>query len=126
MRFLIFLRNLLNEKKEMTFAKNYLLNCVEGQGLLSHYLFDPLFTAETDIKYEGYVKIENSRVKKLKKMENIAIPNLFDYSLLPNLSSESKEKLARVRPETLGQASRIAGVRPTDIGVLALFLKSFP
>jgi tRNA uridine 5-carboxymethylaminomethyl modification enzyme len=89
-------------------------------------LIDSVFTAETDIKYEGYVKIENSRVKNLRKMENIAIPGHFDYSLLSNLSSESKERLGRVRPETLGQASRVAGVRPADIGVLALFLKSFP
>jgi tRNA uridine 5-carboxymethylaminomethyl modification enzyme len=58
-------------------------------------------------------------------MEDVVIPRLFDYSLLPNLSSESKEKLGRIRPETLGQASRVAGVRPADIGVLALFLKSF-
>ena len=58
-------------------------------------------------------------------MEDVVIPRLLDYSLLPNLSSESKEKLGRIRPETLGQASRVAGVRPADIGVLALFLKSF-
>ena len=106
--------------------KNYLISCSEGRKLLNNYLIDSAFTAETDIKYEGYVKIENSRVKSLRKMEDVAIPSLFDYSLLSNLSSESKEKLGRVRPETLGQASRIAGVRPADIGVLALFLKSFP
>ena len=105
--------------------KNYLINCSEGRKLLNDCLVDSAFTAETDIKYEGYVKIENSRVKNLRKMENVAIPGLFDYSLLPNLSSESKERLGRVRPETLGQASRVAGVRPADIGVLALFLKSF-
>lgn len=106
--------------------KNYLISCREGRKLLNDYLIDSAFTAETDIKYEGYVKIENSRVKNLRKMESVVIPYLFDYSSLPNLSSESKEKLERVRPETLGQASRIAGVRPADIGVLALFLKSSP
>ena len=106
--------------------KNYLISCKEGRKLLNDYLIDSVFTAETDIKYEGYVKIENSRVKNLRKMESVVIPYLFDYSSLPNLSSESKEKLESVRPETLGQASRIAGVRPADIGVLALFLKSSP
>jgi tRNA uridine 5-carboxymethylaminomethyl modification enzyme len=106
--------------------KNYLISCSEGRKLLNDCLIDSAFTAETDIKYEGYVKIENSRVKNLRKMEDVAIPRLFDYSLLSNLSSESKEKLGRIRPETLGQASRVAGVRPADIGVLALFLKSFP
>ena len=105
--------------------KKYLINCSEGRKLLNDCLIDSAFTAETDIKYEGYVKIENSRVKNLRKMEDVVIPRLFDYSLLPNLSSESKEKLGRIRPETLGQASRVAGVRPADIGVLALFLKSF-
>jgi len=60
------------------------------------------------------------------KMDDVKIPNLFDYSSLNNLSSESKEKLCRVKPETLGQASRIAGVRPSDIGILAICLKSSP
>ena len=59
-------------------------------------------------------------------MEHIKIPTDFDYNLLSNLSLESKEKLARVLPETLGQASRVAGVRPSDVGVLAIFLKSNP
>jgi tRNA uridine 5-carboxymethylaminomethyl modification enzyme len=57
-------------------------------------------------------------------MENIKIPNKFDYKALSNLSVESKEKLLRVLPETLGQASRIAGVRSSDVGILAIFLKS--
>ena len=57
-------------------------------------------------------------------MENIKIPNEFDYKALPNLSLESKEKLMRVLPETLGQASRIAGVRASDVGILAVLLKS--
>jgi len=105
--------------------KKYLKHCKGSEKFLESCLPDSIFTAETDIKYEGYVKIENSRVKNLKKMEAVTIPSLFDYSSLPNLSSESKERLERVRPETLGQASRIAGVRPSDIGVLALFLKSF-
>ena len=103
---------------------NYLTSCREGRRIVKKYLFDALFTAETDIKYEGYVKIENSRVKNLRKMDRVLIPSHFNYSSLPNLSSESKEKLGRVKPETLGQASRVAGVRPADIGVLALFLKS--
>ena len=103
--------------------KNTIFNCNQGKFILEKYPYESIFTAETDIKYEGYVKIENARVNKLMKMETVKIPNLFDYSSLTNLSSESKEKLCRVKPETLGQASRIAGVRPSDIGVLAIFLK---
>ena len=106
--------------------ENTIFNCNQGKFILEKYPYESIFTAETDIKYEGYVKIENARVNKLMKMETVKIPNLFDYSSLTNLSSESKEKLCRVKPETLGQASRIAGVRPSDIGVLAIFLKSTP
>ena len=96
---------------------------VDG-GLAKKYSDDALFTAETDFKYEGYVKIENMRVKKIKKMEGMKIPYKFDYNLLSGLSMESREKLMRTLPETLGQASRIAGVRPSDVSILAVFLKS--
>jgi tRNA uridine 5-carboxymethylaminomethyl modification enzyme len=106
--------------------KNTIFNCNQGKFILEKYPHESIFTAETDIKYEGYVKIENARVNRLMKMETVKIPSLFDYSSLTNLSSESKEKLCRIKPETLGQASRIAGVRPSDIGVLAIFLKSTP
>ena len=100
-------------------------NCV-NECLTKNHSHESIFTAETDIKYEGYVRIENMRVAKIKKMEHIKIPNKFNYNTLPNLSLESKEKLIRVMPETLGQASRIAGVRPADVGVLAIFMKSNP
>ena len=85
---------------------------------------ESIFSAETDIKYEGYVKIESQRVEKLGKMNCVKIPEGFDYSSINNISSESREKLMRIMPETLGQANRIAGVRPTDIGVLAVFLSA--
>ncbi len=88
------------------------------------YSSEALFSAETELKYEGYVKIENMRVEKLKRLETIKIPHEFDYNSLANLSTESREKLARVMPETLGQAARLAGVRPSDVGVLAIYLQS--
>ena len=90
--------------------------------LFSDFSYESIFSAETDIKYEGYVKIEAKRIEKVKKMENIKIPDNFDYKSINNISLESKEKLLRVLPETLGQASRIAGVRPSDVGVLAIYL----
>ena len=91
---------------------------------LDHSFSDAaLFTAETDIKYEGYVNIEAKRIEKLKKIEYLKIPADFNYNSLKNISNESIEKLVLIKPETLGQASRIAGVRPSDIGVLAVFLK---
>ena len=83
-----------------------------------------LIHSETDIKYKGYVKIENLRVAKIKKLDKILIPPQIKYESLMGLSSESREKLIRVQPETLGQASRLAGVRPSDIGILAIYLQS--
>ena len=106
--------------------KNSIYDECVAKDLIKNHSSESIFTAETDIKYEGYVKIENLRVEKIKKMEYIKIPNEFDYNLLSNLSLESKEKLIRVMPVTLGQASRVAGVRPSDVGVLAVFLKSNP
>ena len=85
----------------------------------SKYSNDVLFNVETHIKYEGYVKIELERIKRLSKLENTLIPKDTDYKLIKNLSNESREKLILVKPETLGQASRIAGVRSSDIMTLA-------
>tara|TARA_Y100000814_G_scaffold275124_1_gene234329 strand:- start:251 stop:1981 length:1731 start_codon:yes stop_codon:yes gene_type:complete len=82
-----------------------------------------LFTAETDIKYSGYVKIEKKRVNKIKNMENQNIPDNFNYNNITSLSNESRQKLNLVRPETLGQASRIDGVRSSDISLLCIMLK---
>ena len=83
-----------------------------------------LFTAETDILYRGYVNIENKRVKKIKQNESIKIPTNFNYQRILSLSTEARQKLSEVRPETLGQASRIGGVRTSDVAVLNLFLKT--
>ena len=100
---------------------NMYSDCVPKH-LLKNFSYESIFSAETDIKYEGYVKIEAQRIEKVRKMENIKIPDNFDYASINNISLESKEKLLHVLPETLGQASRIAGVRPSDVGVLAIYL----
>ena len=86
---------------------------------------DALFTAETDIKYEGYIAIEKKRVNKIRSMDNQIIPSGFDYSKIASLSNESRQKLSQVQPETLGQASRIAGVRSSDISLLCIMLKKY-
>ena len=90
---------------------------------LSSFSKNALFTAETDIKYSGYVQIEQKRVNKIKRMENQIIPEDFDYNTIASLSNESKQKLRQVRPETIGQASRIDGVRTSDISLLCIMLK---
>ena len=92
--------------------------------MLQNFSHEALFSSETDIKYEGYVKIENIRVSKIKKLEKILIPHQFKYNSLVGLSNESRERLIRVRPETLGQASRLAGVRPSDLAILAIRLQT--
>lgn len=90
---------------------------------LNGFRHDVLFTAETDLKYAGYIERENRRVDQMKSLEYIEIPKEFDFHKLNNISYESREKLSLIRPETLGQASRIAGVSPADVAVLSIYLK---
>ena len=82
-----------------------------------------MFIVETYIKYKGYVNIEEKKIQSLEKMESTCIPTRTDYNLIQNLSSEAREKLAAVQPETLGQASRIDGVRASDVSVLSVYIK---
>ena len=74
--------------------------------------------AEIEIKYSGYIEKEKKNANKLKRLENIKIPSSFNFNKLASLSFEAKEKLNKLRPETLAQASRISGVNPSDISVL--------
>lgn len=74
-------------------------------------------------KYEGYIEIQNKTARKVKKNEDRMIPENFNYSLLSSLSAETKERLSAVRPRTLGQASRIQGIKPSDIAVLTVYLE---
>ena len=78
--------------------------------------------AEIQIKYNGYIEREKETVLKLNKLEGIRIPKSFDYSKLNAISSESREKLNHIKPETIGQASRISGVSPSDINILLVFM----
>ena len=77
---------------------------------------------EIQIKYSGYIAKEKLNADKLKRLENIRIPDNFDYSQLKSLSTEAKLKLSEIRPVTISQASRISGVSPSDISVLLVFL----
>ena len=76
------------------------------------------FEIETTIKYAGYIENEKERIDKNKQLENFLIPCDFLYKNIPGLSAESIERLSSVKPETLGQASRIDGIRPTDITII--------
>jgi tRNA uridine 5-carboxymethylaminomethyl modification enzyme len=78
---------------------------------------------EIEIKYDGYIKKAYKEKEKLLKLEKKQIPENINYDLIKNLSSESRQKLKKVNPRTLGQASRISGVNPVDISILAIYLK---
>jgi len=78
--------------------------------------------AEIQVKYAGYIEKEKANADKLKRLENIRIPDDFDYMKLSSLSMEAREKLNEIRPATISQASRISGVSPSDISVLLVFL----
>ena len=78
--------------------------------------------AEINIKYKGYIEKEKENVAKLQRMENIKIPDNFDFSKVASLSSEALQKMNNTRPKNIAQASRISGVSPADINVLLIYL----
>ena len=79
--------------------------------------------SEVRIKYEGYIKRQIELINNQEKMENIKIPDFIDYKEIKQISTESKEKLIKIRPKTLGQALRIGGVKPADVSVLMVLIE---
>jgi len=78
--------------------------------------------AEIKIKYQGYIEREKMIADKMQRLESIKIRGRFDYNELQSLSTEARQKLTKIDPETLAQASRIPGVSPSDINVLLVLL----
>jgi tRNA uridine 5-carboxymethylaminomethyl modification enzyme len=97
----------------------YLPQLVEG---LASYDAETISLAEVNIKYRGYIEREQEMVDKMNRLEELALHDSLDYSKISSLSIESREKLSRLRPRTLGQASRISGVSPSDISVLLVHM----
>ncbi len=87
------------------------------------YTKDVIEQVEIDIKYAGYIEKEKKEIEKMKQLEEIKIPENIDYDKVINIANEAKEKLKKVLPISLGQASRISGVNPSDITMLAIYLK---
>ena len=79
---------------------------------------------EVETKYAGYIARENRRIEKVRELEHQTIALDFDYWALKTISYESREKLSRIRPESIAQASRIPGISPVDIAILAIGAKS--
>jgi tRNA uridine 5-carboxymethylaminomethyl modification enzyme len=79
---------------------------------------------EIEVKYEGYIQRQMEQIERLDQFEAQRIPIGFDYARIKSLSTEGREKLGKVKPESLAQASRISGVTPSDVSVLMVYLKS--
>lgn len=86
---------------------------------------DVIEQVNINIKYDGYIKRQLKQVEQFKKLENKRIPEDIDYNTVPSLSTEARQKLSRLRPISIGQASRIAGVSPADISVLLVYISQF-
>ncbi len=89
---------------------------------LGNYESEFIDTAEIDMKYEGYIERERERADKMNRLEDVRLFDHLDYEQLTSLSKEAREKLSQIRPETVGQASRISGVSPADISVLLVHM----
>ena len=91
--------------------------------LTKHMKEEILFEAETIIKYSGYINRQKEEIDKIKIYEDMIIPENFDYNNIKSLSNESREKFINIKPQTVGQAQRINGIRPSDISILLVYLK---
>jgi tRNA uridine 5-carboxymethylaminomethyl modification enzyme len=87
---------------------------------------DVVQQVEVALKYEGYIARQELEVAKLKNLEDKQIPSWLDYEKVPSLRTEARQKLTKIRPATLGQASRISGVSPSDVGILMVWMKQGP
>jgi tRNA uridine 5-carboxymethylaminomethyl modification enzyme len=94
-----------------------------GASKLPAWVRSEMKTVETEIKYSGYLDQQRRSMEKMRRAEKRAIPGWFDYSSVSGLSTEMKEILARVRPVTLGQASRIAGVTPAAVSLIHVYIE---
>ena len=100
-----------------TIAPDYLVKLAES-GMEN----EVLESAEIRIKYEGYIQREKIIAEKIKRLDRVRIPADIDYSELLSISTEGRQKLARINPETIGQAGRISGVSPSDVNILLMYL----
>ncbi|MEE9440257.1 MAG: tRNA uridine-5-carboxymethylaminomethyl(34) synthesis enzyme MnmG [Saprospiraceae bacterium] len=89
---------------------------------LAEYDAEVINLAEVTLKYEGYIKKEQEMVDKMNRLEEVKIYSDFDYNILQSLSAEAREKLSQIQPLTIGQASRISGVSPSDVAVLLVHM----
>jgi tRNA uridine 5-carboxymethylaminomethyl modification enzyme len=89
---------------------------------LAGFSREVLEQVEIQVKYDTYIEKENELVKRMSELEDLVIPDSFDYTKLVSLSNEARQKFTRIKPRTLGQASRISGVNPSDVQILMVFM----
>jgi tRNA uridine 5-carboxymethylaminomethyl modification enzyme len=109
-------------KRPEIFVENLRLENDTINSVCSPFSQEELEQTEIKIKYEPYLEREEKLAAKLEGLENFRIRTDFDYDMVKALSSEAREKLKKVRPETIGQMSRISGVTPADVSVLSVYL----
>jgi tRNA uridine 5-carboxymethylaminomethyl modification enzyme len=119
-----FLRNLVPVFFERSSSANSALSAVDLSPLhLSSEIRNELKSVETEIKYAGYLDQQQRAIERLKKAEQRRIPDWFDYRVVSGLSREMQEKLGKVVPQTLGQASRIPGVTPAAVSLINVYIE---
>ena len=106
-------------------VKNEILDLLVKNKKFDENAYDAkiLESAKIDFKYLHYIEKQEKRVEKMQRMENYRIPENFDYDKIAGLSTESRQKLEKIRPVTLGQASRISGIRQSDVMLLMVYLR---
>ena len=92
------------------------------QDKLSQYGDEVIEQAEIQLKYDVYIEKERELVDKMNQLENLSIPENFNYDKLVSLSNEARQKFTKIQPRTLGQASRISGVNPSDVQILMVYM----
>ena len=90
--------------------------------VLKDFSKDSMEQASIQVKYDIYIEKEKELVKKMSQLEELEIPEAFDYKKISSLGNEAREKLSRIKPRTLGQASRISGINPSDVQILMVFM----
>jgi len=104
------------ELKEMIKASSKL------SSLVSHFSEETIEQAEIQVKYDTYINKEKELVERMSQLEELVIPDSFNYEKIVSLSNEARQKFNKIRPRTLGQASRISGVNPSDVQILMVYM----
>lgn len=117
------LKDTINIENLIKRSEISLKELIDNNFLDISYDEEELEQAEISIKYEGYINKINKEAEKMLKQEEKQIPKDIDYSKIPNLASEARQKLMKINPETIGQALRISGVNPSDISILLVYLR---